>query len=221
MDIAKAKRIISKHGAGYLDVNDESECSDNLIDTLHECGEVKNEYFQEIIEALFIISDELSQNETVDRKLIHSLWYMCHMLRATIKNGCDPTFHNKTSIPNKDILTIWTTIIDSIILDLLHGLSREDTFMIIASYNEAYKLDLKWSFLIPIYIKILENSVNCEEIDFLDDEINICKYISGLKEKALAAIPILKKIANSHKSQELKEIAKKTIISLQQSGRLD
>ncbi len=217
MDNIEAKKYISKHGSGYLNTDDELKDLDNLRDRLHEYGEIKNEYFYEIIKSLFILSDEISQNNKIDRELIHSIWYICTILRSAIENERDPTFYYNTPVLDKDRIAIWLKIIESIMLNLLNGFSKEDVFTTIASCNNFYKLELKWSFLIPTYIKKLENSFYYESAPFFDDEISICEYLGEFKEEALIAMPVLKKIANSHKSQELKEFAKKTIHAIQKA----
>lgn len=199
-----------------------TQAMNNLLE--YETGffheEMKREDFSKIVESLFSLSEELSQNEHINKKLVFSMCQIFSSMRTVIVEERKSPSNIKlySSEKHRKQAKLWFKLIESIFLDLLFGLDQTAAFLTIASYEEAYNMNIRFSFLVPIYIQYLENSLIEEkpEDSFYDDEKNVCVYLERLEySDAFPAIEVLGRIEDFHKSEEVRRIAKEALKTIQ------
>ena len=78
----EAKEILKYHSFTHEDIN-HPKMEKGFLGMLRPfSGQIFEENFHEIMEAIRILSDDLRDVEMVDREVISALWGICHLTRA-------------------------------------------------------------------------------------------------------------------------------------------
>ncbi|WP_372364847.1 hypothetical protein [Candidatus Uabimicrobium sp. HlEnr_7] len=201
MDFDDAKEVLAIH-SGFSKTFDYSNETD-FLGTLRPYQGIEDEYFHEIVEALFSIQDHFKQ-DVVDRELMLYLWEICSSTICLALREGSLLRRNKL-ISDEDLkkLNSWIHIIDSIGRYLLIKLSLADIIFSYVEYLQDNHYGENIENIIPFFLKALE------AIDPKNDINGICyavlELLAQIGSKAKFCLPSLRKLS---KKKSLKKISK-------------
>ncbi len=125
----EAKEILKFHSFSHDDI-DNPKMTRGFLGVLRPfTGELKRENYIEIMEALKILSDEIRDNDTIEKDIISSIWGICHLARSWAIEPEGMLQHNNL-ISQKQIkeLEEWIDSISYATFMLLDGCDIETAF---------------------------------------------------------------------------------------------
>lgn len=182
MQLSEAKFLIRMH-AGTVEG---PKMDTGFIGCLRPYRGLDDENFEEVVEAIATVANDLEVGPQVDRDVIFALWSMCQTARIYgVREGGILTRNHLTSPDDRRKLEMWVNIIESMTLRILRGSGLP---LAISSYADAVaftRLPAPGVRLVPSFVGSLTS-----------DDADVRQYAAGalgqMGAAALDAIPALR-----------------------------
>ena len=190
MDFAEAKHYLLLNGSGTSDAEGKPLVQDDgFLGTLRPYQGLSENNFHRVMEALFVVGRHLSQSSYVDRELVSSIWWMCHLARRWGVEA-DGMLRRNDLITEQDVarLAKWIDVIEYTTLSFLNGNGAGEAINTYAQYICEHGAGLNAASFVPV----LTSAVVGDE---LHDPTTIAKALGQLGRLARPALPALQEAA--------------------------
>lgn len=187
MNASEARCLLLANGLGTNDDEDSPGFrEEGFLGRLRPYRGLDENLFHEIMEALFVVGDDLRAGAHVDRRLVGSVWSMCSYARRWGVNPQGMLRRNRL-ISEVDVsrLEQWIDLIESTTLSFLSGNEMRD---VIAGYAQ-YLCDTGAGLNAANFVPIMAAALRVE--DDLHDPSTVAEALGQLGRIARPALPEL------------------------------
>lgn len=208
MNYDEARHLLLMHGSGMTDAQGNPLVYDKgFLGMLRPYrGTLITENFHIVMEALYVVGEQIHESEKVDRQLVESIWSMCLLARlwGIEPDGMLQRNHLITPADTKQ-LAIWIETIERSALAILGGCPADVAISGYAEYIQHYPHGENIAYFIPLMQRYLDD---CDG----SDPAPIPEALGRLGPMAASALPSLRAAARKRYGQYCHEETIQSIV---------